>query len=441
MKYNRQKQIDKIIDYFKKAETMSSDFLLGIEIEHFIIEKDSFVAASYNGENGIEKILKTLYSNNKNWSPVYEKEKLIGLNGQDLSITLEPGGQFEISLAPQKTIKKIEKIYLSFLNEVIPVLNNKNKYLITLGYQPVTSIENISLLPKERYRYMYKYFSRKGKYAHNMMKGTASVHVSYDFSSENDFIKKYRTASFLAPVIYTCFDNSPFFEGEISKQNSIRAKIWENCDSDRCGVIENIFSDKFGYQEYASFLLETPSLLFKNNDIIKYTEKLPLKDLMDPEKMQKDELEYALTMVFPEVRVKNFIEIRMCDSIPYPLSLSYLVFWKELLYNKNKLDFLYNNIIQYSAEDIKKMRNKILNKGFKAKIEKKYLFDYFLDLIDLSSKGLSTDEQKYINKLKQFFIKYQNPKQKTFYNMNKKNNDKKEALKWCLLTGGENVFQ
>lgn len=188
MKFER--QVSQIVNYFKNNEKPRTDFRLGVEFEHFIVDKDSLRAISYYGTNGVEETLKELLS--LGWQGDYEADFLIGLHNNGTTITLEPGSQVELSIRPQATIKDIENEYLSFLKQIIPLLKEKNQILLTLGYQPETKIAEVQFIPKQRYAYMSDYLKKQGKYAHNMMKGTASMQVSVDYASEADFVKNLK---------------------------------------------------------------------------------------------------------------------------------------------------------------------------------------------------------------------------------------------------------
>ncbi|MFW5985711.1 MAG: glutamate--cysteine ligase [Halanaerobiaceae bacterium] len=423
---NRQKKV--MIDYFTNEEKTRSEFLLGIEVEHFVVQQKDLTAVPYFGEQGIESILQSLAD--CGWQEVYEGKHLLGLDRENMDITLEPGGQLEISIAPRKRISEIDDLYQSFLAELIPILESQGAYLMNLGYQPQSRIQDIPLLPKKRYDYMYDYFKKKGKYAHNMMKGTAAVHTSYDFSSEKDFIKKCRVASFLVPIIYIMFDNTPFFEGEVYSQPGLRSLIWDNCDRERCGPLPGVFSEQFGYGKYAEFLLNTPPIIWKHNGELTYTEKKPLHKLLNLEKLSKKQLEYLLTMVFPDIRIKNCLEIRAADSIPYPYNISYLSFWEGLLYNDENLDQLHKLVEKFSPEEINQLRSNILNQGLEAKIAGKKVNSFFAELLSLSRTGLPDEEKKYNDLLQDLFATGNSPRLQI---LNELARGKKEALDWCII--------
>ncbi|MFW6034880.1 MAG: glutamate--cysteine ligase [Halothermotrichaceae bacterium] len=399
-----QQQIEKLKQYFKKGEKDKQQFKTGVEIEHFILEKDTLEAVSYFGPYGIEMFLQELTL--KGYQPVRENEHIIGLNADDVSITLEPGGQFELSIVPEKSLASIEKKYLKHINNINKTLKKYDKVLFAAGYQPVSSINTIPLLPKQRYKYMYEYFKKRGTYAHNMMKGTASIQVNVDYSSEIDFIKKMKVASYLSPVIYNVFDNAPFFEGEEFYEQNVRSLIWNNCDTDRCGLIDGVFSEDFSYDNYADFVLSTPAIFLDNRNTLKYTGETKIKDMFDPLDITEKEVEHFVSMVFPDIRLKKYIEIRMGDSLPYPYSMSYTALWKGLLYDEDNLNSLYNRSRNYSKKEILKIRADGLNGRYK----NKDIFEIFSELIDMARNGLDKEEKKYLNYLEDFIKKDMSPK-------------------------------
>ena len=404
--YTEQREL--LINYFQNEEKENQDFLLGIEIEHFIV-KDNLQAVSFFENDGIEDILQEMLKNE--WSAVREKEYLVGLEKNDMSITLEPGGQLEVSIAPRKSINAIKNIYLAFLKEIIPILNNRNRLLINLGYQPVSKIEEIPLLPKKRYRYMYDYFKSKGKFAHNMMKGTAAVHVSLDYKSEADFIKKCQVTSFLAPMIYVMFDNSPFFENDIFTEPALRARIWAHVEGDRCGPLPAVFSGEFGYGKYADYILNLPPLILKEEGELYFKPEKTLKELLVPGQTSTREIEYLLTMVFPEIRIKNCLEIRIADSLPFPYNLGYLSFWRGLLYYEENLHMLYSLVQEFQPQDIYRLRKEIISKGSNANIRGKKLYNFFGELLEHAQKGVQSfdEEPNFMDEILTLFSEGQVP--------------------------------
>lgn len=413
------KQIEAFIKYFKKAETHKKKHKIGVEFEHFITDSN-LKAISYYGKNGVETLLEEL--NDSRWSAVFEKEHLVGLENDKAVLTLEPGAQFEISIKPCETLKETKNIYLEFLDQLKSTLNKRGQKAAVLGYQPQTSIEDIELLPKKRYDYMYDYFADKGKYAYNMMKGTASVHINIDYIDEEDYIKKMRTAYFISPIIYYLFDNTPYFEGREVRGASMREKIWRNCDNQRSTIIDGLFDKKFGYKDYAEYLLNTPPIISKSDGEFEYCRDELLRDVMNSADQQN--IEHYLSMVFPDIRSKKYIEIRAADGLPYPYNFGYAALIKGLFYDKNNLNRLYNRSLEYDQQQFRAFRNKMIND------EKNPARDKLIEELILMADAVLAENKKYLEYVKEIFFQHQKAKYKT---LNSSAESKKEALSWCVL--------
>lgn len=419
-------QIKALVDHFKAGEKAESDFKIGMEMEHFIVNKDTLEAVPFLGEKGIESILEKLLA--KKWQGEYEGNYLLRLYKKEASITLEPGAQLEISIMPCQKLAEIEKIYIDFLEDVLPILDKNNYLLLACAYQPQTKIKDISLLPKKRYTYMYNYLQKKGKLAADMMKGTASLQVNLDYKDEKDYRQKVQIAYYLSPIIYAIFDNGPFFAGKSWSKPSIRAKIWDNCDQSRCGLIPELWQEDYAYESYAKFLLNTAAIITKKNEKLIYTEDKLIKDIYDPNNFNLAETNHLLSMVFPDIRTKQFIEIRMGDSLPYPYNLAYVALWQGLLYDQNNLTYLASKVKSFNLYKYNKIKEDINQNGLQAKIEKQSVLDFFKSLVTLAKKGLNNKDKKYLQPLTKILIP---PKLHTLNNLNK---GKKEALSWCRLS-------
>ena len=422
------KQINEIVEYFRSHEKTEEDFKIGIEFEHFVIDKDTLKTVSYYGKEGVEETLKDLEA--QGWEGSYEGDYLLGLSNKDKVITLEPGSQLEFSVKPQKNIRDIEKEYMEFLEEIIPILDRKNQGLIAIGYHPETKINEIKILPKQRYSYMFEYFKDKGIHAHNMMKGTASLQIAIDFKSEEDYIKKFRIANALSPVLYAMFDNGFYFEGERWNKHNLRAYIWENCDKDRSGVVNEAFDDDFGYKKYAEYILNGPPIFIDNGEKMYSTGDKLVKEIFDPENYTIEELEHILTMFFPDVRTKKYIEIRMIDAIPYPLNLAPVALIKGILSDEENLNKIYEYIEDINAVDIEKIKTSIFNKGINGEFKDKSIYEICRMIVEMAKTSLSLDEKKYILPLEKMVNDIKNP-----YEIIKEREHlgKKEAINWCIL--------
>ena len=422
-------KVDLLTNYYAQAEFQESERKLGMEIEHFLLKHPSLRAVSFSEPDGVEDLLTSLAEGD--WIAKEEKGHVVGLESEQARVNLEPGAQIELTILPQDSIENLELIYLDFVKEVNSILNEQETSLFCVGYQPETSVEEIPLIPKERYRYMYDYFRSKGRYAHNMMKGTAAVHVSLDYYREKDYVKKNLVANALAPVVYTALDNSPFFEGSVYEGNGLRHKIWDNCDPDRSGRPPGVFGGRFGYKEYAEYILNVAPMVYKRGGELIYSKEKLLQDILLEElEPDKSELEYLLTTVFPDVRTKNHLEIRMGDSLPYPYSMAYVAFWKGLLYDRENLNLLFNlyknlteeKFLKYSSELYRGGRNTIWDSGGT-------ILGYE-DLLELAGRGLTAGEKKYLDPLQDLAERKLRPKENTLGHLQE---GKTAALSWCNM--------
>ena len=301
---------------------------------------------------------------------------------------------------------------------------------MAIGYQPKSSISEIPLNPQKTYEYMAKYFEKRGKFAHNMMKGTAALQVSIDFSNEEDFIRKFRVANFIGPLLHLISDNSPIFEGQIYYKFGLRSLIWENTDKERSNIVPNSLNKNFGYVDYGEYILGIPPIvIMKDGEFISTGDK-PLKDIMQEYTLSKEEIEHIMTMVFPDVRAKNHVEIRVGDSLPYPYNLSYITLIKGLFYNEVALEYLYKLSLRLNDEKIYMAKELMYEKGFNANIGSKPAYDFIRIMFDLAKKGLNIEEKEILVHLEKLLISKTNlstlSKEKIRY-------EGISVLRWCSL--------
>ncbi|TJX68114.1 glutamate--cysteine ligase [Soehngenia saccharolytica] len=423
--------VKRFAEYIRSGEKEENDLKLGLEIEHFVVYKDDLRTVSYYGEDGVESSLEEFSKNAKNI--VKENGHIIEVDKDDYYITLEPGSQLEISIEKNNSIMRIEQIYKDFVNEFLPILTEKNQTLINLGYHPVTRIDEIKLIPKERYNIMYDYFNSKGKYAHNMMKGTAATQVSIDYTDEADYAKKMRVSNALSPILFAIFENAFIFEGKPTENHCTRALIWENCDDDRTGIVVGSLDDDFKYQDYANYILNRPPIFtVRNGEIIKTLDKKTL-EIIDEDNLTYDEIKHIFSMFFPDVRTKTYIEIRMMDSVPFELALSTLALIEGLFYNQRNLDYLYEKLKKISLKEVEKAKEEIIKNGLFSTYGEYKIIDIAKGLLKLAYDGLDESERIYLEPLNNLCYNELNPYEKTkrLY----ENSNKLDALRWAIVKG------
>lgn len=403
-----EKQLEAVINYIKSGEKLKEEFTVGMEMEHFIIDKDTLKTVSYFGENGVGETLRELHEGG--CVAYKEGDYILGLENDDLAVSTEPGSQFEVALSSKWNIDDLKDIYIKNMRKLVEVFDKKNQAMVTLGYHPMTKIDEIKILPKKRYDFMYKYFNERGDMAHNMMKGTCSLQCSIDYSSEEDFIKKYKICNCLSPVFYTLFDNAYIFEGEPAKSRNMREIIWENTDTDRSGMYKFSFDDDLSYKKYAENILNTP-LIFsidENHEQYYVGEKI-FKEVFEDVR-DTDMIFHALSIVFPDVRAKRYIEIRMMDEIKYPLNFSAVALIKGLFYDDTNLDKLSELFKNMTYESCMKAKLDAREKGLDATFMNVNMLEFCKMLVDMAKAGLPANEIGYLIPLEEMLEKGMNPR-------------------------------
>ncbi|NCB94491.1 MAG: glutamate-cysteine ligase [Clostridia bacterium] len=381
-----------LVDYFQKGCKLNCFQKLGLEVEHFLVKKDTKESVSYYGEHGVAEILERLKSSYPR--AYYEGDELIGLYNSDYSLSLEPAAQLEISINPRGEIRHIKSIYEHFVAQVTPILDEYGYELVNLGYQPKSCINDLKLIPKKRYDYMDEYFKTSGTKGANMMRGTASAQISIDFFSEEDFVKKIRVAYTIMPAIKLLCDCTPIFEGERYKKHMARTMIWKNVDKKRCGIIPGLFDDDFGFLSYAKYMMELPLIFVPNNGEPVFTKEQTAAMLWKDREFTEDDMEHVLSMAFPDVRLKHYLEIRGADCMPFPYIMGYLALIKGIFFYKTSIqaileDHANEKMILSAEEDL-------MEHGFDGKIYGQNAADYLKRIIAMAKENLRPDEQEYL---------------------------------------------
>ena len=385
---NKQIITDYILSGAKPAEK------IGVELEHFIVDSDN-KSVSYYGTNGVCAILDSLacfYDES-----IYSEGKLIALSNGRWHLTLEPAEQLEISIEPCEYISEIHDRYNEFLEQINPILAELGYSMVTFGYQPSAKVDELMLIPKKRYEFMDEYFKTSGKYGRNMMRGTASAQVSIDYTNKSDCEKKFRLANVLAPLLALISDNSPVFEGEPNQHRMIRTKIWNDVDNARCGLAPETID------EYVEYVLGVPAIFIDDNNTAVYTGKKTIGELYQNKAMTVSEVEHALSMIFPDVRLKQYIEIRPADSMPIEYTLSYAAFIKGIFKQMDEV-CKYLNIDCISHEDIQSAKADLSEKGFAGTVYNKPVSEVLEKLLSLADSALEDCDRRYLNKIKTIVV-------------------------------------
>ena len=385
---------DSIIEHINQGIKNEPSKMLGLEVEHFIVKKDSGEAVPYAGEGGIEEILTKLI----NFIPGSEAlpgEHLLGFTTPDYVITLEPAAQLEISINASEDIIWIEDTYRNFLVILQCILDMYGYEYLAVGTQPVSKVRELSLIPKPRYYLMNEYFERTGDGGIEMMRGSASAQVSIDYFSEEDYRRKIQAAYYYTPLFKLLSDNSKMFEGEPVNTHLKRTDIWNRTDSRRCGVLPNIFKEDFGFADYADFLLDMPLIFEDTKDGAIPTGDKTVCEIYEGRTPTKEEIVHLMSMAFPDVRTKQYLEIRAADSMPPELDAAYCALIKGLLYSEEGLAFAQEQIAakHLTEADIKETESILIKSGWEGTIYGEDAESFARKAIAIASDNLDWSEK------------------------------------------------
>ena len=385
---------------------------VGLEFEKLPVCKKDFKAASYQE---IAKFLTVLKNNSRQWTQgVYEDKALLGLVSDDGVITLEPGSQTELSLKPLKNIDTIAKILQNY-NKVTAELAQEHGIIwLGCGIQPVSTYRNINIIPKKRYEYMTKYLPSVAKKPLVMMRETAGIQASFDYSDEKDAMQKFAFALKLSPFVSAIYANSPIRNSRLTKYKSNRAASWLETDNDRCGLVSpKVFSGDFSFEEYAQILLDVP-MIFIERYINGVKKSLRVENLTFRKFMKqgyqgfypnKDDWSTHLSLYFPDVRIKSYIEIRNHDNQRRDLICSVPALWKGLLYNNEAMRDVLDILKNLTYFDFEYVRRKTPKYGLDMKIKHLPLKDIAKEIVDISYQSLksySKGEENFLEPLKEY---------------------------------------
>lgn len=368
---------------------------IGTEHEKFGFRIEDLSPAPYEGKRGIRAMLEGLVARH-GWQPVYEDGRVIALTRGGCAITLEPGGQFELSGELLDNLHQTCDEVNAHLAEVRSVAESLGLGFIGLGFHPTARREDMPWMPKERYRIMREYMPKRGRLGLDMMTRTCTVQVNLDFSDEADMAAKFRASVALQPVATALFANSPFVEGRPCGYLSYRSHVWTDTDPDRTGQLPFIFEAGFGFERYAEWMLDVPMYLVRRNGRYINAAGQSFRDFMagrlpalPGEYPKLSDWEDHLTTAFPEVRLKRFLEMRGADGGPWRRLCALPALWVGLLYDQASLDACLDITRDWSVPEMNRLRTDVARLGLKAEIHGRTVHGLARELLELARGGLS----------------------------------------------------
>lgn len=357
-----EENIRAITGYFEKGCKTANEFGIGIELEHFLQDEHNH-SAKYNQ---VVRVIEAIMT--KEDKPYYLEENLIGFYNDKYSVTLEPAAQLEISINPCRTVQQLAEVYHEFTKVLDAVISKEGLRIECYGYNQYEKAADLCLIPKKRYEYMDRYFEKTGTCGKNMMRATASVQVSLDYENEKDAVRKYQLACILSPVLALLMDNTRVFEGEKAQMHLVRTYIWNNVDSDRCTLMKGCLDKEFDFRKYAEYIMDIPAILVMDGGTARYTDTEKIKDIYAGHVMTKEEIEHILSMVFFDVRFKNYIEIRMADSCGIERAADYAELIKNIFYNAECMDAIEKYLGNVTEADVANAKESLISNGMNGMI-------------------------------------------------------------------------
>src|SRR3954453_12861317 len=387
---------DELVAWIAEGEKPREAWRLGTEHEKVPFYRSSHAPVPYEGETGIRALLDGL-SAETGWDPILDRNNIIGLYDAagGGAISLEPGGQFELSGAPLASIHETAGELDRHLAEVKRVGEPMDLGFLTLGMSPKWSRAETPLMPKRRYDIMRNYMPKVGSRGLDMMFRTATVQVNLDFGSEADMVKKLRVSLALQPVATALFANSPFTEGRPNGFLSMRSEIWRDTDNDRAGMLPRAFDDGFGYEAYVDWALDVPMYFVKRGETYHDVAGASFRDLlagrlagMPGERATLSDWANHLSTLFPEVRLKRFLEMRGADVGPPAMIAALPAFWAGLLYGEGALDAAWDLVKGWSNADRERLRADVPRLGLSATVASRPLRAVAREVLALARAGL-----------------------------------------------------
>lgn len=384
---------DQLVAYVAAGEKPKEDWRIGTEHEKFGFRLDDLRPPTFDGERGIEALLKGL--TRFGWTPVEEKERVIALVRDSASVTLEPAGQLELSGAPLECIHDTCSEVATHLKEVKTVADELQLGFLGMGFQPKWKREDMPWMPKGRYQIMRSYMPKVGQLGLDMMTRTCTVQVNLDYVSEADMVKKFRVSLALQPIATALFADSPFTEGKPNGYLSYRSHIWTDTDPDRTGMLDFVFEDGFGYERYVDYILDVPMYFSYRDGIYHDASGQSFRDFMDGKlpvlpgalPTLRDWSDH-LTTAFPEVRLKKFLEMRGADGGPWNRLCALPAFWVGLLYDDAALDAAWDLVKDFTLAERHALRDGVPQQALKLPFRKATVRELALEALKISAAGL-----------------------------------------------------
>jgi len=383
--------VDEMVDFMRRGEKPPERWRVGTEHEKIGVTEDSHAPVPFESARGIGALLERI-ADVDGWTRVTEGPNVIALEKDGASITLEPGGQLELSGAPLRTIHETCDEFHTHLALMKRVSEPLGIIWLGLGMHPAHGVDQIPQMPKARYRIMRSYLPTRGPLALDMMYTTATVQANYDFADEADMAAKMRTAMGLTPIVSAMFANSSLSGGKANGFVSRRLHVWQQVDPDRCGLLPVVFEPDFGYRPYVEWALDVPMFFVVRDGEYRHAHGMTFRRFMREglaeARATLSDFDRHLTTLFPDVRLKHVIEVRGADAVPPGLTCSLPALWKGLLYDPEALAAAWRLVERSSQEERDAAREDAARRGLGAAYAGRPMLELAREVAAIAGEGL-----------------------------------------------------
>jgi glutamate--cysteine ligase len=417
---------EELVAWFEAGSKPKAQFRIGTEHEKFAFTAEGYRPVPYGGPRGIHALLEGM-QHLLGWEPIVENGNIIGLfdvTGGG-AISLEPGGQFELSGAPLDNVHQTCSELMAHLAQVKEIAAPLGIGFLGLGMTPNWTRAEMPTMPKGRYRIMTAYMPKVGQLGLDMMYRTCTVQTNLDYSSESDMVKKMRVGLALQPVVTAMFANSPFTDGKPNGFLSFRSEIWRDTDPDRTGMLPWAFQPGMGFERYVDYALDVPMYFVKRGEHYIDVAGQSFRDLMQGrlpgmpgERATISDWANHLSTIFPEVRLKRYLEMRGADSGPWRRLPALSAYWAGILYDDDTLDAAWDLVKSWNAEERQALRDQVPRLGFAAAIAGSNVLELAKRTIALAEQGLARrrrvdsaghDERHYLEAIQEYVLRGMTP--------------------------------
>lgn len=417
---------EQLLELFSASEKPAGRWRIGVESEKFGVSRATAAPLQYDGDFGVLRIFDWLVQH-RGYQPESELPggPVIAVRKGGVSLTLEPGAQFELSAPAVEDAHQVEALLVEHFQEIAPISAELDVAWLCIGFQPFVAQDQLPWVPKQRYAIMREYLPKRGSGAWDMMRRTATVQGNFDYSDPSDAMRKLLLCLRIAPLLNAWLANSPYVEGRYAGQLSARGDVWLRMDPARSGLIHGLWQrSEPGYEDYVEWALEAPMFLIKRGGRIIDNSGQPFRDFMthgfQGERATLQDWTLHVNSLFPEARLKSTLEVRSIDSLRPLMACAAMALVTGLLYDGLALDDATRLVSGISPTQAEQDRPDLIKRGLGARYGGREGFELAREVLSVAREGLKRrarlhqggDERRWLEPLEQLLEERTSPAQR-----------------------------